>query len=107
MLSGKRLQNYKKFIGYMESVSSLVAGYDNDPEALFDHSVIRLRILLKNEYKISLMISVKGTSDSDLFNFHVLSKKDKSFDDKGASESYLGQGYDALVETIQKTSNLR
>lgn len=107
MLSGRRLQNFNKFNEYMNQVRHLITGYSSDPQLLFDHSVVKVIIYLKNDYKISVQLSVKGTSDFDLFVLAVLDKKTKTFESKDSLISNSGYGYEDLVQLIKKVSELK
>lgn len=107
MLSGRRLQNFNKFNDYMSQVRPLISGYESEPERLFDHSMIKLIIVLKNQYKILVQLSVKGTSDFDLFGLTVLDKNTKAFDSKDSFNSSVGHGYEDLVELVQKVSEFK
>jgi hypothetical protein len=94
MLTGKRLQNYQKFQDAVELAKPFIVGTNEDPAQLFAHLIPSLKISLKNKNKLLVKLSIKGTSDKDIFDLVLLNAKDSVI------ESYSGKGFQDLTEIL-------
>jgi hypothetical protein len=97
MLSGKRLENYKKFQAALDSSPEAFESLSHDPENLFCHLIPSLKILLKNKNTLMVKLSIQGRSDNDIFDLFLLNSKDKVL------ESYCGRGYQDLISLLNES----